>query len=213
MADFENLDRINRMYRPDPEDKEIRDIRDDIDLKKELYKSAKELEELNPQVEMMFWDEDVKKILKDLGVTITGNIDTSDEEKLLRLHNRYYAKSLFVDDDAELVDVDPLPRYTFGNNSLKTELYKFGYALGQVGEIGLYYKLLIDINFARGFWRGKFDRAVNDPDMSKDLTSAIVDINEDIKAYDPKVAEKELARVVSDFFLNKEEEQEKVKSK
>lgn len=213
MAEFENLDKINEMYQQDPDDREIRNIRDEIDINKELYQCAKELEELDPQIELMFWGDDVERIFRNLGATVPSNIDTSDEERLLRLHNRYYAKSLFVADEGKLIDIDPLPHYMFKNNSLKTEMYKFGYALGEVGDVGLYYKLLVDINFARGFWRGKFDRAVNNPDTSKDLISAIVDINDDIKAYDPKVAEEELARVVSDFFLNREEEQEKGKSK
>ena len=174
--------------------KTIREIYEDIDRRIE---DRKEEINLPDQVEIqpIFWEEEANQILQEVGIDYEFNADNVPQDRMDRIYNYYSPSAEEIDDDAVYVDVDPIPKYYAGDKDYKQELNKLGYTLGKVGNVGMYYRLLIDLNFSRGYWLGKFEKAVEE-----DNDNMILEVSKEMKLYDPSTAEKELTRVVNKCF-------------
>ena len=198
----------NRMYEEDPNEKEARNIFDDIDIQRMEYESGEYTSELELEVEEMFWEDDVKECLHEIGIDYDYSLDNVPKDRIQRIYEHYYNQSKEMNDRGEYIDVDPIPEYYAGNGSSIEELFKLGYTLGNIGVVGCYYKLLVDINFARGFWLGKFEKAINE-----DNDQIILDVSKDMKIFDPETAEKELTDIVNKCFSENTQESTEENSK
>ena len=183
------------IYEEDPFGKTIREIYDDIDQRIAARKETEGYEQYLDGYEPEFWQEDANDILMDVGIEYEFKISEYSKEKLDRIHEYYKDNAEVLNDDAILVPNDPIPTYYSGNGKTEVELYNLGYALGSTGEVGKYYLLLPILSFSRGFWTGKFEKAVKD-----DNDDLILDVSRDIKVFDPTTAEDELASIVNKCF-------------
>lgn len=187
----------NRVYEEDPFDKEIRSIYDEIDDKMKNWEEDKQYLDIEAEADPDFWKEDVEMILSDLRFDPDFVVPTFPKEQLDRIEKYYARQSEFINEDAMIEDVDPLPDYVAGNGSVKNELYKLGYAVGAHEQIGKYYKLLPFIYFSRGYWLGKFERAVQE-----DNDDLILEVAREMRIVNPKTAEKELTSIVNRCFTD-----------
>jgi hypothetical protein len=193
--------RRNDMYEEDPTGRTIREIYDDIDNRKELRNNPelKEVDQIHI-FDTIFWEEDANYILRELGIKYRFDEKDVPEETISRLVEFYKDRIIDYTDDAEQFDIDPTPNYTPGNQTADKELYKFGYTLGGEGQVGKYYVLLPNKDFAKGYFVGKFEKGINE--NSDDI---ILEVSQEIKVLDPEGADKELTSIVSDSFSETEE--------
>ena len=186
------------IYEEDPTGRIINDIYDDINLRKEGWEETRDIDLYDdslPKFEIEFWEEDFNALLHEIGIDFQTSFDEIPLDRLEGIFDRFEVKSQELDDEASLIDIDPIPLYAAGNNIPELELKRLGYTLGKIGELGRYYILLPNIDFARGFWLGKFEKAI---DESND--SLIVEVKEDIKAYDPEIVEDEIAIITANCY-------------
>lgn len=198
------------MYEEDPFGKTIREIYDDIDNRirerKEMAESG-DIEDL--LFDPLFWEEDANIILNEIGIKKTFNFEKVSVNMLRRLYRQYHSQAEELDDDAIRVPSDPLPTYYAGDGKPYDELYKLGYTLGNSNTLGRYYLLLPDINFSRGYWMGKFEKAV-----SEDNDDLLIELSQEIKLYNPEKAEEELNYLVNNCFSSENVvDDEKLKAK
>lgn len=186
------------MYEEDPFGKTIREIYDDIDNRIRERKEKAELGDFDDLFfDLLFWEENANMLLEEMGIKKTFNFEKVSMAMLKRMHQKYYLQSQMLDDDAIRVPRDPLPTYYAGDGKPSEELYKLGYTLGSSGDLGKYYILLPDINFSRGYWMGKFEKAV-----TEDNDDLIIEVSQEIKLYYPEKAEEELNYVIKNCFTN-----------
>ena len=188
------------MYEEDPVGKTIREIYDDIDEREKDWEELKQFSDSSDTYEPDFWEEDANDLLSELGIDKKIDIKTVPTEKLDRIYDYYSAKENTVDEEGEIIPYDPIPFYHAGNGKPDSELYDLGHTLGSLGELGVYYILLLDINFSRGYWMGKFEKAVKE-----DNDNLILEVSKEMKVYDPENAEAELSSVVDKCFGGKQE--------
>lgn len=188
------------MYEEDPTGRIINETYDEIERDRqawiagEIGFSPEELADF-PGFEVPFWEEDAETLLHEVGIDTNFSLDGVPEERLTRLFKKYDGESHFYDENDILVESDPLPSYVAGHGETEEELKKLGYALGKTGEIGRYYILLPNIEFARGFWKGKFEKAVDEKD-----DSLMLDVRNDIETYEPSMVESEIANLAANIY-------------
>jgi hypothetical protein len=194
--------RKDDMYDEDPTGKTIREIYDDIDKRKELRGKAELIEADKLHIfDTIFWEEDANYILRELGIDYRFNEKNVPEETISRLVEFYKDKIIdFSDEEAIPFDIDPAPNYVPGNGPARKELYTFGYTLGSEGQVGKYYVLLPNKDFAKGYFIGKFEKGINEND-----DNIILEVSKEIKVLDPEGAEKELSSIVEKCFSETEE--------
>lgn len=209
MDDFK---RREDMYEEDPTGRIINETYDEIERDRQAWINGEgeltqeELEALS-DFEIPFWEEDAETLLHEIGIDTTFSLDGVAEDRLKRIFKRYDDGARYYDENDILIESDPLPSYVAGNKTEKEEFQRLGYLLGQTGEIGRYYILLPNIDFARSFWKGKFERALNDGD-----DSMLLDVRSDIEAYDPSMVESEIASIADSIYKDTPEEPEKPKT-
>lgn len=181
---------------------EINENYDIIDSDKKTYIASK----TNMDEEMLdiLWEDEANNILQDLGIDYYLEVSKMPYNRLERIRNYYEKKSWSSDNQGNIVYDDPMPYYYSSGRKPEVELFDLGYKLGEMGSLGTYYLLLPDINFSRGFWKGKFVRAVQE-----DNDEMILEISNEIKLFDSQTAEKELADIVNSVFTNEINEDEK----
>ena len=187
----------NKEFEEDPFDKEIRNIYDDIDEQMKDWKDDNGLSYESYGEEPYLWKDDIEDILSELGIDPDFEVPLFPKEQLDRIEEYYGSQSKAINDDNMYEEFDPLPLYSAGVGSAKKELYKLGYAVGSEEHIGRYYKLLPLINFSRGYWLSKFERAVKD-----DNDNMILEVSREMKIVNPKTAEKELTSIVNRCFTD-----------
>lgn len=175
-------------------EKEIYDeLEKDFPISKGFGKVLDENDELT--YEYYFLEDDANELLANIGLDQNLNYSEIPRDKLLRIFRYYHQKSEKKLENGKKSYVDPLPDYRAGTDSFENEIKKFGYELGKVGEIGIYYRLLPDDNFRHGYWQGKMERAVE-----LDDDNIILEVSKEIKIYDAMEAENELGNIVNSIF-------------
>ena len=144
------------------------------------------------------WEDDANELLANIGLEQDFDITKYPRDQLFRIFRYYHADSEKYTQEGKVEYNDPLPYYKVGDGTQEDELYKFGYELGKTGEIGIYYRLLLDTNFRYGYWTGKFERAV---ELNDD--TLILDVGKEIRIYDAEKAEQELTNIVNNIFVEK----------
>ena len=155
------------------------------------------------QGEFFFLEDDANELLANIGLDQKMNLENYPREQLFRIFRYYHLKSE-KEENGKKVYVDPLPTYKAGDESYEKELFKVGYKLGKGGEVGIYYRLLPNFQFRRGYWVGKMERYIelNDDNILRELSR-------EIKVYDAMKADEEMGFIVNNIF--REEEKERVR--
>jgi len=174
---------------------EIRENYDLIDIRKELYNIEKSFHSEINDINNSLWADEANDLLKVIGIDYIIDFDNVPNDRLNRLRNYYEKYSWTSDDFGNIIERDPLSTYNFSSDDPKKELYQLGYTLGEMNDLGFYYLLLPDINFSRGFWKGKFDNAIKNSD-----DNMIHELYNEIKLYDSKIVEEELSIVLNSDF-------------
>lgn len=203
MAGFRRQD----MYEEDPTGKTIREIYDDIDRRIEERKEDEEFP-FDIEFETDFWVEDSNELLTELGIDSKFNLEGVPLDKLDRIYKYYEPRSQEMNDEAMYFDVDPIPHYYSKNGSFTSELHKLGLELGHAGVVGKYYRLLADINFARGYWQGKVEKSFDEKN-----DEILIEVSKEIKLYDPLVADEELAMAINNCYSTKQVDNEQKPAK
>ena len=172
------------------------DLESEFKIPKDFGNTQDEAE-LN-QAMHYFWEDDANELLANIGLEQDFDITKYPRDQLFRIFRYYHADSEKINQDGKVEYNDPLPYYKVGDGTPEDELYKFGYELGKTGEIGIYYRLLPNINFRYGYWTGKFERAV---ELNDD--TLILDVGKEIRIYDAEKAEQELTNIVNNIFVEK----------
>ena len=178
-------------------EKEIyNDMESYFDMPKDFGETVEEAE--LRQGEFFFLEDDANELLANIGLDQKMNLENYPREQLFRIFRYYHLKSE-KEENGKRVYVDPLPTYKAGDESYEKELFKFGYKLGKGGEVGIYYRLLPNFQFRRGYWVGKMERYIelNDDNILRELSR-------EIKVYDAMKADEEMGFIVNNIF--KEEE-------
>lgn len=150
------------------------------------------------QQEFFFIEDDANELLANIGLEQKLDLSNYPREQLRRLFRYYHLKSE-KDVNGKKEYVDPLPDYRAGNESYEKEMFKFGYNLGKIGTIGIYYRMLPNFQFRRGYWVGKMERYVeqNDDNILRELSK-------EIKVYDALKADEEMGYIVNNIFVEEE---------
>ena len=145
-------------------------------------------------LEFHFWDDDANDLLANIGLGQDFDSSAYPKDQLKRIF-RYYHDGQKKMVDGKKVDNDPLPDYRVGDDSYEKEMFKFGYALGKGGDLGIYFRLLPIFQFRRGYWVGKMERSIelNDIEILRELSN-------EIKLYDAKQANDEMGFIVNNIF-------------
>lgn len=115
------------------------------------------------------------------------------EDKLKKLEEKYSAGAVAPNKYGELKPVDPLKNWNYDDDSIEESVaYEAGHFLGLKGKLGIYYKLLSDSEFARGYWLGCAKKLIEEDnfDKLKILKSEIDDLR-------PGKAEEEMKNIIS----------------
>ena len=172
------------------------ELENEFKISKNFGKTQEEAE-LN-EAAYYFWEDDANELLANIGLEQDFDITKYPRDQLLRIFRYYHADSEKILNNGKTEYNDPLPYYKVGDETPEDELYKFGYELGKGGEIGIYYRLIPNVNFRYGYWTGKFERAV---ELSND--NLILDVGKEIRIYDAEQAEQELTKIVNNIFVEK----------
>ncbi len=150
--------------------------------------------------EYFFLEDDANTLLANIGLEQNFDLTYYPRDQLKRIFRYYHPKSEIKNGDKTEI-IDPLPEYRVGNGSYEEELFKFGYKLGKIGQLGIYYRLLPNFQFRRGYWVGKMERSVelNDDDILRELSN-------EIKIYDATQANEELGYIVNNIFTEDDEQ-------
>lgn len=150
------------------------------------------------QQDFYFLEDDANELLANIGLEQNMNLSEYPREQLKRLFRYYHLKSeKEVNGKKEFVD--PLPDYRAGDESYEKEMFKFGYNLGKIGTLGIYYRLLPNFQFRRGYWVGKMERYVEQND-----DSILRELSKEIKIYDALKADEEMGYIVNNIFVEEE---------
>ena len=168
-----------------------------FEISKDFGKTFDEEDSL--QQDFFFIEDDANELLANIGLSQKMDLSKFPRIQLLRIFRYYHVKSEKMVDGKKKY-VDPLPDYKAGNESFEKEIFKFGYKLGKGGEIGIYYRLLPNFQFRRGYWVGKMERYIelNDDNILKELSR-------EIKVYDAMNADEEMGYIVNNIFKEDEE--------
>ncbi len=174
---------------------EIRENYDIIDKNIGLQKFEDSIHENMEEVNNLLWMDEVNELLQNMGLDYTIDFEKIPADRLKRIKTYYEKNSWTSDDYGNVVERDPFSDFYSSGKDPKEELYNLGYMLGQKNDLGIYYLLLPDINFSRGYWNGKFISAVekNDDNM-------ILEVSNEMKVYNPETAEEELSKIVNTVF-------------
>ena len=180
------------------EKKLYEEMEDDFDLPKEFgtYHDQEDDNYLN----FFFLEDDANELLSNIGLEQNINITNYPKEQLLRLFRYYHLKSESMVDGKKKY-VDPLPDYKVGDGSYEEELFKFGYNIGKKGEVGIYYRLLPEDQFRKGYWIGKMEKYVEENDKR-----ILQELSKEIKVYDIVNYEEEIDYIVNNIYKDSKED-------
>ncbi len=175
-------------------------LEDDFEIPKD-FENASDEDDL--KLDFYFMEDDANELLANIGLEQNMDFLEYPRAQLLRIFRYYHAKSEKVVNGKKEY-VDPFPNYKAENESFEKEMFKFGYLLGKEGKVGIYYRLLPNFQFRRGYWVGKMERYVelNDDNVLRELSK-------EIKIYDALKADEEMGFIVDNIF--KEDEKEKTR--
>lgn len=174
-------------YEKDPVSEDLDSIYKKMDIDKMVHEADYELtEEEKDDIEFMFWEDEARDLLENIGCSISINLDSVPRDRLKRMFERYDDASVIYDEKGNDINNDPLEHYHIEGNS-KKGLYNLGYELGLIGELGMYYRLLPLIEFSRGYWKGLLEKGRKENDQN-----IISLITEEIRVYDPSKVQEEL---------------------
>lgn len=159
--------------------KNFENASDDDDLKLSFY----------------FMEDDANELLANIGLEQNMDFSEYPRSQRSRIFRYYHAKSE-KKVNGKIEYVDPLPTYKVEDESFEKEMFKFGYHLGKGGEVGIYYRLLPNFQFRRGYWVGKMERYIelNDDNILRELSR-------EIKVYDALKADEEMGYIVNNIFV------------
>ena len=146
-----------------------------------------------------FLEDDANELLANIGLDQNFDLTNYPRNQLKRIFRYYHPKQeTIVNGKKEYVD--PLPDYRVGKGTYEEELFKFGYLLGKGGTLGIYYRLLPNFQFRRGYWVGKMERSVelNDNNVLRELSN-------EMKIYDATQADDEMGFIVNNIFRDEED--------
>ena len=149
--------------------------------------------------EYHFLEDDANELLANIGLDQNIDLTNYPRDQLKRIFRFYYPQQeRIVDGKKEYID--PLPEYRVGDGSYEEELFKFGYKLGKGGTLGIYFRLLPEFQFRRGYWVGKMERSV---DLNDD--NVLRELSKEVKIYDATQANEEMGYIVNNIFREEEE--------
>ena len=119
-------------------------------------------------------------------------------ERMLVLDQKYGGNEYIYDDNGNKVFNDPLKDWSPVNLEPEDIIFEAGHLLGLEGDLGGYFRLLSDINFARGYWLGCAEKAISNNDAF-DLSRLLIDID----MLRPGTSKEEMENIIQNLFIHK----------
>jgi len=182
-------------------EEELEEKFDDETFDPFLVETDKLLKEYQ-NVDIIFdYDQMVPDLLQRVIGVQSGGEDYYDNdlanESMIALDQRYGGSEYIYDDNGNKVFNDPLENWSPINLEPEDIIFEAGHLLGLENNLGGYFRLLSDINFARGYWLGCVETAV-----SKDDAEALKLVSSEIDMLRPGTSEKEMENITQNLFIH-----------
>ena len=155
----------------------------------EFYNDEKSNEELID----VYYEQNLPDVIADfLGISYAEEYYENDlpNEKLLYLEEKYFSQMCEIDQYGEEVPRDTLENWYPKSDDNMKNIFEAARYLGRKNDLGMYFRLLSDLNFSRGFWLGRVEKAV-----SKGNNKELDKIRMEIDALRPGTSEKEMSDI------------------
>jgi len=150
-------DTFNDMYYSDDNDKyaEVESFYNDKKRKDELID--------------VYYEQNLPDVIAEfLGISSAEEYYKNDlpNEKLLYLESKYFSQMCEIDSYGEKVPRDTLKEWYPKSDDNMKNIFDAARYLGRKNDLGMYFRLLSDLNFSRGFWLGSAERLIRENNLA-----------------------------------------------